>query len=53
MSVDDYVVGNPTTIELPLRRSIQVPLRYSTIASQFTQSEAKGRTLVLQQFYCT
>ena len=28
-----------------LRRSIQVSLRYITIASQFTQSEAKGRTL--------
>jgi len=33
-----------------LRRSIQVSLRYSTIASQFTQSEAKGRTLHVPLF---
>src|SRR5687768_3083306 len=32
----------------PLRRSIQRSPHYSTTASQFTQSEAKGRTLVLQ-----
>ena len=35
-----------TTIKLPLRRSIQVSLRNSAIASQFTQSEAKGHSLL-------
>jgi hypothetical protein len=34
-----------------LRRSIQGSVRYSAIASQFTQSEAKGRTLHLPVLY--
>ena len=34
------------TIKLLLRRSVQVTVRYSTIASQFTQREAKGHSLV-------
>ena len=37
--------GN-NTIKLSLRRSVHRPVLYSTTASQFTQSEAKGRTLV-------
>jgi hypothetical protein len=41
-----YVIRSITTMKLLLRRSIQIPHRYSTIASQFTQSEAKGRTLL-------
>jgi hypothetical protein len=45
MKVDDYVTSSIAAIKLLLRRSIQVSLRYSTIASQFTQSEAKARTL--------
>jgi hypothetical protein len=45
MKVDIYVTRISATMRLLLRRSIQVSLRYSTIASQFTQSEAKGRTL--------
>jgi hypothetical protein len=39
------------SIKLLLRRSVHLSDHYGTIASQFTQSEAKGRTLVLQQFY--
>ncbi len=45
-----WVTSCITTIKLSLRRSVHLSLRYSTIAAQFTQSEAKGRTLVLQQF---
>jgi len=37
--------GN-NTIKLSLRRSVHRPVLYSTTASQFTQSEAKGRTFV-------
>jgi len=53
LSSDDHVTNSWNSIGLLLRRSIQVSLRYSTETSQFTQSEAKGRTLVPQQLYST
>jgi hypothetical protein len=40
-----FVSANSNSIKLLLRRSIQVSLRYSTIAWQFTPSKAKGHTL--------
>ena len=40
-------------IELLLRRSVHRSFLYSTIASQFTQSLSKGRTLVLSIRYST
>ena len=48
---DDYVINSIATIKLLLRRSVQGSLRYSAIASQFTQSEAKGRTLQRSVLY--
>ena len=44
-----YVLSFLITIGLLLRRSVQGSTHYSTLAAQFTKSEAKGRTLVLQQ----
>ena len=38
-------------IEFLLRRSVHLSILYTKIASQFTQSEAKGRTLVLSIRY--
>ena len=40
-------------IKLSLRRFVHRSVLYSAMASQFTQSAAKGRTLVLYQFYST
>jgi len=45
--------GCVTTIELLLRRSVQGSVRHWAIASQFTQSAAKGRTLVRSVIYST
>jgi hypothetical protein len=42
-----------STDDRPLRRSVQGSVRYSAIASQFTQSGAKGRTLHLPVLYST
>jgi sugar phosphate isomerase/epimerase/dienelactone hydrolase len=47
----NYVTSFIATMMLPLRRSVQRSLRLSAIASQFTLSLSKGRTLVLQQVY--
>ena len=49
--VYNYVASFGSLIERPLRRSIQDSVRYSAMASQFTQSEAKGRTLVRPVLY--
>ncbi len=49
--LDIYVTSFGSLIELLLRRSVYLPVQCSTIASQFTQSEAKGRTLVYPVHY--
>jgi hypothetical protein len=48
-----YVPSYNLSIKRLLRRSVYLSVLYSAIASQFTQSKAKGRTLQLYQFYST
>jgi sugar phosphate isomerase/epimerase/dienelactone hydrolase len=48
-----YGRGFIATMMLPLRRSVHRSVLYSAIASQFTQSVAKGRTLVRLVRYST
>jgi len=49
--VNKYVTNVSPLVDIPLRRSVYLSVQCSTIASRFTQSEAKGRTLVLPVFY--
>jgi len=48
---NNYEPGSIASIVLLLRRSVQRFFQHWTIASQFTQSEAKGRTLVRSYHY--
>ena len=51
--ISNYVTGYSFSWHQLLRRSVQHQIFDEHLASQFTQSEAKGHSLVLQQFYST